>query len=69
MRFVDELTRSEMRDDDESMFPNIDSVEARKLASWVMMKNDRGRFVGWSSHPSAVGLVPDQPGFLINFAP
>ena len=40
-----------------------------RLAGWGLTQNDIASFVGWNPQPSAVGPVPHQPGFLINFAP
>src|SRR5271165_2811688 len=54
-----------LRDEAESMVPNIDPEQVRKLAGWGLTRNDRASFVGWSPLPSAVGPVPHQPGFLI----
>src|SRR5271166_5632200 len=54
-----------LRDEAESMVPNIDPEQVRKLAGWGLTQNDRASFVGWCPQPSAVGPVPHQPGFLI----
>jgi len=53
----------------ESMVPDIDPEKVGKLAGWGLTRNDRARFVGWCPKFSAVGPVPHQPGFLIDFAP
>jgi len=58
-----------LRDEAESMVPNIDPEQVRKLAGWGLTQNDRASFVGWSPQPSAVGPVPHQTGFLINLPP
>jgi len=58
-----------LRDEADSMVPNIDPQQVRNLAGWGLTQHDRASFVGWSSQPSAVGPVPHRPGFLINFAP
>ena len=58
-----------LRDEAESMVPNIDPEQVRKLAGWGLTQNDRASFVGWSPQPSAVGPVPHQPGFFINLHP
>ena len=54
-----------LRDEAESMVPNIDPEQVRKLAGWGLTQNDIASFVGWSPQPSAVGPVPHQPGLLI----
>ena len=58
-----------LRDEAESMVPNIDPEQVRKLAGWGLTQNDRASFAGWNPQPSAVGPVPHQPGFLINLRP
>ena len=58
-----------LRDEAESMVPNIDPEQVRKLAGWGLTQNDRASFVGWCPQPSAVGPVPHQPGFLIDLCP
>ena len=69
-RFPAYATAKLLRDDEaESMVPNIDPEQVRKLAGWGLTQNDRASFVGWSPQPSAVGPVPHQPGFLINLHP
>jgi hypothetical protein len=55
-----------LRDEAESMVPNIDPTQVRKLAGWGLTQNDRASFVGWSPQPSAVGPGPHQPGFFID---
>ena len=42
-----------LREEAESMVPNIDPERVRKLAGWGLMQNDRASFVGWSPQPSA----------------
>jgi len=42
-----------LRDEAESMVPNIDPEQVRKLAGWGLTQNDRASFVGWSPQPSA----------------
>ena len=37
-----------LRDEAESMVPNIDLEQVRKLAGWGLTQNDRASFVGWS---------------------
>ncbi len=37
-----------LRDEAESMVPNIDSEQVRRLAGWGLTQNDRASFVGWS---------------------
>ena len=37
-----------LRDEAESMVPNIDPEQVRKLAGWGLTQNDRASFVGWS---------------------
>ena len=37
-----------LRDEAESMVPNIDAEQVRKLAGWGLTQNDRASFVGWS---------------------
>jgi hypothetical protein len=41
-----------LRDEAESMVPNIDPEQVRKLAGWGLTQNDIASFVGWS-HPSS----------------
>jgi len=36
------------RDQAESMVPNIDPEQVRKLAGWGLTQNDIASFVGWS---------------------
>ena len=43
-----------LRDEAESMVPNIDPEQVRKLAGWGLTQNDRASFVGWSQ--SLLGL-------------
>ena len=58
-----------LRDEAESMVPNIDPEQVRRLARWGLTQNDRASFVGWNPQPSAVGPVPHEPGFRITFTP
>ena len=58
-----------LRDEAESMVPNIDPEQVRKLAGGGLTQYDRASFAGWIPQPSAVGPVPHQPGFLITFTP
>ena len=58
-------TANLLRDEAESMVPNIDPEQVRKLAGGGLMQNDRASFAGRSPQPSAVGPVPHQPGFFI----
>jgi len=60
-----DATAKPLRDEAERMVPNIDPEQVRKLAGWGLTQNDIASFVGWSPQPSAVGPVPDQPGFFI----
>ncbi|MGA2702585.1 MAG: hypothetical protein ABSH35_16020 [Isosphaeraceae bacterium] len=55
-----------LRDEAESMVPNIDPEQVRKLAGWGLTQNDIASLVGWCPQPSAVGPVPRQPGFFID---
>src|SRR5271166_2956872 len=64
-RVLSYATAKLLRDEAESMVPNIDPEQVRKLAGWGLTQNDIASFVGWSPQPSAVGPVPHQPGFLI----
>ena len=52
-----------LRDEAESMVPNIDPEQVRKLAGWGLTQNDRASFVGWRPQPSAVGPVLISLGF------
>ncbi len=56
-------------DEAESMVPNIDPEQVRKLAGWRLTQDNRASFAGWNPQPSAVGPVPRQPGFRITFPP
>src|SRR5208337_3633823 len=58
-------TANLLRDEAESMVPNIAPEQVRKLAGWGLTQNDIASFAGWRPQPSAVGPVPHQPGFLI----
>ena len=68
-RVLSYATAKLLRDEAESMVPNIDPEQVCKLAGWGLTQNDTASFVGWSPQPSAVGPVPHQPGFLITFTP
>ena len=56
MAFVAQATRRVLcyatakllRDEAESMVPNIDPEQVRKLAGWGLTQNDIASFVGWS---------------------
>src|SRR5208283_4910790 len=45
-----------LRDEAESMVPNIDPEQVRKLAGWGLTQNDRASFVGWSQSLISLGL-------------
>ena len=45
-----------LRDEAESMVPNIDPEQVRKLAGWGLTQNDRASFVGWSRGQSLLSL-------------
>src|SRR5208337_3437282 len=65
-RVLSGATAKLLRDEAESMVPNIDPEQVRKLAGWGLTQNDRASFVGWSQSLISLGPVPHQPGFLIN---
>jgi len=69
LRVLSYATAKLLRDEAESVVPNIDPEQVRKLAGWGLAQNDRARFVGWRPQPSAVGPVPHQPGFCIELRP
>jgi len=52
-RVLCDATAKLLRDEAESMVPNIDPEQVRELAGWGLTQNDRARFVGWSSSSSA----------------
>ena len=45
-----------LRDEAESMVPNIDPEQVRKLAGWGLTQNDRASFVGWSQSLLSLGF-------------
>ncbi len=45
-----------LRDQAESMVPNIDPEQVRKLAGWGLTQNDRASFVGWSQSLISLGF-------------
>ncbi len=45
-----------LRDEAESMVPNIDPAQVRKLAGWGLTQNDRASFVGWSQSLISLGF-------------
>ncbi len=45
-----------LRDEAESMVPNIDPEQVRKLAGWGLTQNDRASFVGWSQSLISLGF-------------
>ncbi len=45
-----------LRDQAESMVPNIDPEQVRKLAGWGLTQNDRASFVGWSQSLLSLGF-------------
>ena len=45
-----------LRDEAESMVPNIYPEQVRKLASWELTQNDRASFVGWSQYLISLGF-------------
>ena len=46
-----------LRDDEaESMVPNIDPEQVRKLAGWGLTQNDIASFVGWSQSLISLGF-------------
>ena len=47
-RVLSGATAKLLRDEAESMVPNIDPEQVRKLAGWGLTQNDRASFVGWS---------------------
>ncbi len=44
------------RDEAESMVPNIDPEQVRKLAGWRLRQNDIASFVGWSQSLISLGF-------------
>ena len=68
-RVLSGATAKLLRDEAQSMVPNIAPEQVRKLAGWGLTQNDIASFVGWNPQPPAVGPVPHQPGFLINLRP
>ena len=47
-RVLSYATAKLLRDEAESMVPNIDAEQVRKLAGWGLTQNDIASFVGWS---------------------
>ena len=45
-----------LRDEAESMVPNIDPEQVRMLAGWGLTQNDRASFVGWSQSLISLGF-------------
>ena len=45
-----------LRDEAESMVPNIDPEQVRKLAGWGLNQNDVARFAGWSQYLNSLGF-------------
>ena len=45
-----------LRDEAESMVPNIDPEQFRKLAGWGLTQNDIASFVGWSQSLISLGF-------------
>ena len=43
-------------DEAESMVPNIDPEQVRKLAGWGLTQNDIASFVGWSQSLISLGF-------------
>ena len=55
-RVLSYATAKLLRDEAESMVPNIDPEQVRKLAGWGLTQNDRASFVGWSQSPISLGF-------------
>ena len=56
-RVLSYATAKLLRDDEaESMVPNIDPEQVRKLAGWGLTQNDRASFVGWSQSLISLGF-------------
>ena len=49
-------TAKMLRDEAESMVPNIDPEQVRKLAGWGLTQNDIASFVGWSQSLISLGF-------------
>ena len=45
-----------LRDEAESMVPNIDPEQVRMLAGWGLTQNDIASFVGWSQSLISLGF-------------
>ncbi len=45
-----------LRDEAESMVPNIDPEQVCKLAGWGLTENDIASLVGWSQSPISLGF-------------
>jgi len=54
-RVLSYATAKLLRDEAESMVPNIDSEQVRRLAGWGLTQNDRASFVGWSRSLISLG--------------
>ena len=48
--------RQAARDEAESMVPNIDPEQVRKLAGWGLTQIDRASFVGWRQSLISLGF-------------
>ena len=55
-RVLSYATAKLLRDEAESMVPNIDPEQVRKLAGWGLTQNDRASFVGWSQSLLSLGF-------------
>ena len=55
-RVLSYATAKLLRDEAESMVPNIDPEQVRKLAGWGLTQNDRASFVGWSQSLISLGF-------------
>jgi hypothetical protein len=58
-----------LRDEAESMVPNIDPAQVRKLAGWGLTENDRDSSVGWSPPSFGCWSSPASAGVLHSFYP
>ena len=55
-RVLSYATAKLLRDEAESMVPNIDPEQVRKLAGWGLTQNDIASFVGWSQFLISLGF-------------
>ena len=55
-RVLSYATANLLRDEAESMVPNIDPEQVRKLAGWGLTENDIASFVGWSQSLISLGF-------------